>query len=177
VSIPPKQISNTNLFLNTPFSANPERVAVPLNTTGGRIAVFELNKPGRQPDGVHPALVHGTKVMDFMWDPFDNHRLAVGCDDGRVCIWLVPNGGLLESTNEPGFALHAHAEKVYFVRFHPLAKDVLATGSYDLTIRVWDLSKQEEIIFIQEHVSSNSLNSKTCENPSKKLFNCMRLSK
>lgn len=58
--------------------ANPERVAVPLSGPGGKIAVFELKKAGRLPDGVIPALVHGTNVMDFAWDPFDYKRLAVG---------------------------------------------------------------------------------------------------
>jgi len=117
---------------------------VPLNTPGGKLAIFELFKPGRQPDGVIPALVHGAKVMDFMWDPFDNSRLAVGCDDGRMAIWYIPSDGLKEQTNEPDVSIAAHAEKIYFVRFHPLAKDVIATGSYDLTIRIWDLSTETE---------------------------------
>lgn len=58
--------------------ANSERVAVPLSGPGGKIAVLELKKTGRLPDGVMPALVHGATVMDFQWDPFDNQRLAVG---------------------------------------------------------------------------------------------------
>lgn len=44
------------------------------------MAVFELSRTGKLPDGVIPALVHGTNIMDFAWDPFDNHRLAVGKD-------------------------------------------------------------------------------------------------
>lgn len=53
-------------------------MAVPLSGLGGKIAVLELKKTGRLPDGVMPALVHGATVMDFQWDPFDNQRLAVG---------------------------------------------------------------------------------------------------
>ena len=53
-------------------------MAVPLGGPGGKIAVLELKKTGRLPDGVMPALVHGATVMDFQWDPFDNQRLAVG---------------------------------------------------------------------------------------------------
>lgn len=60
------------------FVANPDRVAVPLSGPGGKIAVLELKKTGRLPDGVMPALVHGATVMDFQWDPFYNQRLAVG---------------------------------------------------------------------------------------------------
>lgn len=53
-------------------------MAVPLSGPGGKIAVLELKKTGRLPDGVMPALVHGTTVMDFQWNAFDNQRLAVG---------------------------------------------------------------------------------------------------
>lgn len=60
------------------LSANSDRVAVPLSGPGGKIAVLELKKTGRLPDGVMPALVHGASVMDFQWDPFNNQRLAVG---------------------------------------------------------------------------------------------------
>ena len=60
------------------IAANPDRVAVPLSGPGGKIAVLELNKTGRLPDGVMPALVHGTTIMDFQWNPFDNEQLAVG---------------------------------------------------------------------------------------------------
>ena len=35
-------------------------------------------------------------------------------------------------------------EKLYFVRFHPHAKDVLVSSSYDMTIKIWDLSKEDD---------------------------------
>jgi len=69
-------VINVDLFYK--FVANPDRVAVPLSGPGGKIAVLELKKTGRLPDGVMPALVHGATVMDFQWDPFNNQRLAVG---------------------------------------------------------------------------------------------------
>jgi hypothetical protein len=60
------------------ISGNPERVAVPLNGPGGRIAILELKKGGRLPDGPLAAYFNTCKVLDFAWDPFNNHRLAVG---------------------------------------------------------------------------------------------------
>ena len=62
--------------------ANANRVAVPLEGPGGKIAIFETTKPGRIPDGVVPVLINGTTVMDFGFDPFENRRLATACDDG-----------------------------------------------------------------------------------------------
>ncbi|KAL6436067.1 hypothetical protein ACFW04_005703 [Cataglyphis niger] len=122
------------------FHANPDRVAVPLSGPGGKIAVLELKKTGRLPDGVMPALVHGATVMDFQWDPFDNQRLAVACDDGIIRLWEIPESGLAEPTNEPKHVIEAHTDKIYLIKFHPLASNVLASASYDMTVKIWDLS-------------------------------------
>ncbi|CAB0000911.1 unnamed protein product [Nesidiocoris tenuis] len=122
------------------FHCNSDRVAVPLGGPGGKLAIFELSKPGKLPDGVTPTLVNANAIMDFAWDPFDNRRIAVGCDDGTVKLWVVPEGGLSEATNTPSAVLQAHMEKIYCLKFHPLASDILATTSYDMTIRIWDLS-------------------------------------
>ncbi|KAK4887740.1 hypothetical protein RN001_004011 [Aquatica leii] len=133
------------------FQANPERVAVPLSGPGGKIAIFELNKRGKLPDGVIAALVHGSNVMDFCWDPFDNYRLAVGCDDGMIKLWRIPETGLNEPINTPEQEFSAHLDKIYFIKFHPIAKNVLASGSYDMTIRIWDLDSLTEKIVLTGH--------------------------
>ncbi|XP_011862299.1 PREDICTED: coronin-7 isoform X3 [Vollenhovia emeryi] len=122
------------------FHANPDRVAVPLSGPGGKIAVLELKKTGRLPDGVMPALVHGATVMDFQWDPFNNQRLAVACDDGIIRLWEIPESGLAEPTNAPKHIIEAHTDKIYLIKFHPLASNVLASASYDMTVKIWDLS-------------------------------------
>lgn len=133
------------------FSGNPKRVAVPLSGPGGKIAIFEVKKTGRLPDGVIPALVHGSNVMDFTWDPFDESHLAVACDDGVVKLWKIPEEGLPEPTNAPEREFNAHNDKIYFLKFHSTAKDVLATGSYDMTIRIWDLTTLEMKIQLEGH--------------------------
>ncbi|XP_058442942.1 coronin-7 isoform X2 [Malaya genurostris] len=133
------------------FQANSERVAVPISGAGGKIAIFELNKPGRLPDGVIPSLVNGSNIMDFQWDPFENKRLAVACDDGLVKIWSIPDGGLTEPTNEPEKELVAHSDKIYFIRYHPLARNVFLTASYDMTLKIWDLNTSTEKYCLKGH--------------------------
>ena len=81
--------------------------------------------------------------MDFQWDPFDPHRLAVACDDGTVKLWQIPASGLTEPTNQPQFQFNAHFDKIYFVKFHPLAKNVIATGAADYNIKIWNLDNTE----------------------------------
>ena len=133
------------------FVANSDRVAVPLSGPGGKIAIFELSKTGKLPDGVIPSLVHGNNVVDFAWDPFDNRYLAVACDDGVIKLWLIPENGLAEPTNEPEREFNAHSEKIYFIKYHPTAKDVLASGSFDMTVKIWDLVTLEEKIVLTGH--------------------------
>lgn len=133
------------------FHANHERVAVPLSGPGGKIAIFELTRPGRLPDGVIPSLVNGSNIMDFQWDPFDPKRFAVACDDGIVKLWRIAKDGLTEPTNVPECELTAHLDKIYFIRFHPLAKDVLLTASYDMTVKIWDLNTMQEKCTLSGH--------------------------
>ncbi|ETN67844.1 coronin [Anopheles darlingi] len=133
------------------FHANAERVAVPIAGAGGKIAVLELNKPGRLPDGVMATLVNKQNIMDFQWDPFDAKRLAVACDDGSVKLWLIPDGGLIEPTNEPAAELVAHTDKINIIRFHPLAKNVLLTISSDLYMKIWDLTEMVEKYCLRGH--------------------------
>lgn len=133
------------------FRANTDRLALPLAISGGHVAVLELSRRGRLQPGVVPSLICGTSVMDFAWDPFDNRRIAIACDDGRVRFWTIPEGGLMESLTEPDFELKGHTEKVHFVKFHPTAANVVATGSQDLTVIVWDLGNHQARIRLQGH--------------------------
>lgn len=135
------------------FHANADRVAVPLSGPGGKIAVLELKKTGRLPDGVMPALVHGATVMDFQWDPFNNQRLAVACDDGMIRLWEIPATGLTEPTNEPAFTVEAHTDKIYLIKYHPLALNVLASASYDMSVKIWDLEPLSSGEFVKAKIT------------------------
>ncbi|XP_038618544.1 coronin-7 isoform X1 [Tachyglossus aculeatus] len=144
------------LNLTTPgesdgFCANRQRVALPLLSTGGQIAVLELQKPGRLPDTALPTLQNGVPVTDLVWDPFDLHRLAVAGEDAKIRLWRVPPGGLQEVLTKPEALLLGHTEKIYSLRFHPLAADVLASSSYDLSVRLWDLRAGAEKLRLQGH--------------------------
>ncbi|XP_066131157.1 coronin-7 isoform X2 [Saccopteryx bilineata] len=144
------------LNLTTPgesngFCANQLRVAVPLLSSGGQVAVLELQKPGRLPDTALPTLQNGTAVTDLAWDPFDPHRLAVAGEDARIRLWRVPPEGLKEVLTTPEAVLTGHTEKIYSLCFHPLAADLLASSSYDLTVRIWDLQAGVERLRLQGH--------------------------
>ncbi|XP_043567419.1 coronin-7-like [Chiloscyllium plagiosum] len=144
------------LNLTTPgesdgFCANRERVAVPLKVSGGQIAVLELTKPGRLPDNSLPTIQNSTAVTDLIWDPFDCHRLAVAGEDAKIRLWRIPTGGLSEILSDPEQTLSGHTEKIYSIKFHPLASDILASSSYDMTLRIWNISSGKEEIILRGH--------------------------
>ncbi|XP_074866458.1 coronin-7 isoform X2 [Carettochelys insculpta] len=144
------------LNLTTPgesdgFCANRLRVAVPLLAAGGQIAVLELSKPGRLPDTAVPTIENGTPVADLCWDPFDPQRLAVAGEDAKIRLWRIPPGGLRETLLAPEAVLRGHTEKIYSLKFHPLAADILASSSYDMSVRIWDLQAGREELCLRGH--------------------------
>ncbi|KAJ0001383.1 hypothetical protein NQD34_006403 [Periophthalmus magnuspinnatus] len=133
------------------FCVNSKLVAVPLATSGGQIGVFERSKPGRQPDTNVPTIQNSVNVADLCWDPFNTHCLAVAGDDAKIRVWLVPEGGLVETLTEPELILQGHTEKIYSIKFHPLASGLLVSSSYDLTVRLWNLESGEEVKVLSGH--------------------------
>lgn len=131
--------------------ANSKRCAIPIEGAGGLVAVIELDKPGRLPDTGIPVVQTGDKVNDFVFDPFDDTRLLVGCENAKVYIFKIPECGLTDTLTEYESYLSGHNEKIYFVRFHPLAKDVVVTAAYDMCLKIWDLTDNKEKINITTH--------------------------
>ncbi|NWQ89599.1 CORO7 protein, partial [Burhinus bistriatus] len=144
------------LSLTTPgecdgFCTNHQRVALPLLSAGGQIAVLELSKPGRLPDAAVPTIQNGAAVADLSWDPFNPWRLAVAGEDAKIRLWRIPEGGLQETLCEPEAVLRGHTEKIYSIRFHPMASDLLVSSSYDMTVRIWELSAGREALCLRGH--------------------------
>lgn len=144
------------LNLTTPgesdgFCVNRQRMAVPLAISGGQIAIFERSQPGRVPDTGLPTIQNSVNVVDFSWDPFDTHTLAVAGDDAKIRVWQVPEGGLKETLTEPKVLLQGHTEKIYSIKFHPLASGLLVSSSYDLTVRLWNMESGEQVKVLTGH--------------------------
>uniref|UniRef100_G1RFJ3 Coronin n=1 Tax=Nomascus leucogenys TaxID=61853 RepID=G1RFJ3_NOMLE len=133
------------LNLTTPgesdgFCANKLRVAVPLLSSGGQVAVLEVRRFSDLP---------GPEVLgSAMMSPCLSS--AAG-EDARIRLWRVPAEGLEEVLTTPETVLTGHTEKICSLRFHPLAADVLASSSYDLTVRIWDLQGGVDRLKLQGH--------------------------
>ncbi|XP_069995134.1 coronin-7 isoform X4 [Penaeus vannamei] len=135
------------------MAANSEFVVLPLSGPGGKLSVMKHKKGGRQPDGVIPSLMNTANVMDFAFDPFNDHTLAVACDDGKINLWHIPEGGLTQPTNEPTetFMDVGSADKITILKWHPLAAGVLAVATGDLTVKIWDLHSRTVSLALSPH--------------------------
>ena len=76
-------------------------------------------------------------------------------------VWHIPEGGLLQPQNEPHAMFAAHGDKVTIVKFHPLAKDIILTASFDRTVRMWNLANTDNHV-IDLDVSGHDSASSSC---------------
>lgn len=59
---------------------------------------------------------------------------------------------------EPEITLTGHADRLASIKYHPYAKNVLASASYDKTIKIWNIDTRQAIITLQSHTDFVSLN-------------------
>jgi COMPASS component SWD3 len=77
-------------------------------------------------------------ISDICWSP-DNRYICAASDDTCIYVWVVSEND--SSNAKPGECirvLRGHEGFVFTVSFHPNAM-FLASGSFDETIRIWDL--------------------------------------
>ncbi|CAI8048905.1 Coronin-7 [Geodia barretti] len=124
------------------FQANRDFVAAALDIAGGQIGIFKLTHTGRQDTDEVLMFQNSANIMDFVFDPFNNHRLVVACDDARIRVWKVPEGGRGGTVKEPEFFFIGHQEKPNLLCFHPQASSLLATAGFDCHLFIWDLEER-----------------------------------
>ncbi|EPS62095.1 hypothetical protein M569_12697, partial [Genlisea aurea] len=82
-------------------------------------------------------------VESLAWDPHSEHSFVVSLENGTVAgfdIRTATSDSFSES--KPVFTLHAHEKAVSTVAYHSSFPNLLATGSMDKTVKLWDLSNQ-----------------------------------
>ncbi|KAF2312341.1 hypothetical protein GH714_034301 [Hevea brasiliensis] len=83
-------------------------------------------------------------VESLAWDPHSNHSFVVSLEDGTVQgfdIRAVKSDS--SSDSKPSFTLHAHDSAVCTVSYNPFVPSLLATGSTDKMVKLWDLSNNQ----------------------------------
>lgn len=126
---------------------------------GGPVQVGNMVDTGRL--GKQPRLaVHKAKVLDFDFHPFIDEMVATCGEDCYTMVTKFPEGGITNKTcpdgniNTPDVKLEGHQKKVGIVKFHPTASNVLATASFDHSVKLWDIEAQTEIFNIDKHTDT-----------------------
>lgn len=112
---------------------------------GGPVLVHPLEKTGRIDLNAKVVNVHKGKVLDMKFSPFNDNFLGTAAEDCKIQLTMIPEGGLTENISKSDQTLDGHTKKVGHIQFNPAAENVLASGSYDRTVRTWDVAQGENV--------------------------------
>ncbi|RYR24070.1 hypothetical protein Ahy_B02g057568 isoform B [Arachis hypogaea] len=97
-------------------------------------------------------------VESLAWDPHTNHDFVVSLEDGTVKCFDVRTA-TSESTSDLSstFTLHAHDKAVTSVSYNVSAPNLLATGSMDKTVKLWDLSNNQPSVVASKNSNAGAV--------------------
>lgn len=78
---------------------------------------------------------HSGVVEDVAWHLLHNNIFGSVADDMKLMIWDSRSG----HSNKPSHRIEAHNAEVNCLAFNPYSEYILATGSADKTVALWDL--------------------------------------
>lgn len=90
-------------------------------------------------------IVHGHQgtVYDLGFSPFYRNLLASCGEDGKVKLWVIPEGGLNNRETEADVVLDEKAKKMHILQWHGIADNTIASAALDNIVRVWDIEKEK----------------------------------
>jgi len=98
-----------------------------------------LDDPGRFAVTVPMLSVHKGKTWDFDFHPFIVNMIGTASEDCHAAITQFPENGLTDNVTEATVLLQGHQKKVTFIKFNPVANNIVATGAFDNTVKVWNI--------------------------------------
>ncbi|XP_023585603.1 peroxisomal biogenesis factor 7 isoform X1 [Trichechus manatus latirostris] len=88
---------------------------------------------------------HQAEILSCDWCKYNENLLVTGAVDCSLRGWDLRN------VRQPVFELLGHTYAVRRVKFSPFHVSVLASCSYDFTVRFWNFSKPDPLLETEEH--------------------------
>lgn len=113
-------------------------------SSDGSVKVWDVRSKSRKP--AVDVKVSSTDVNVMSWSKQTFHLLATGADDGQFGIWDLRHWKPTPSTPSsqikpsPVASFDFHREPVTSIEWHPTDDSVIAVGSADNTVTLWDLA-------------------------------------
>lgn len=132
------------------IDTNGKFFAMPVEGNGGPVVVANLDAPKRYGHTALKVSVHKAKVLDVAWNPLNFTILATASEDCHFAVSQVPEDGMKENIHKPLCTLSGPMKKGTNLRWHPTASNILATGSADSQVRIYDITAQAEVLNFQD---------------------------
>lgn len=93
-------------------------------------------------------------MLDTDFNPFNENMIASCSDDARIGIWEIPEDYSLRNYIDddgnprdiyPKKFLSGHRKKVGHILFHPTANNILASSSFDFSVKIWNIETGTDI--------------------------------
>ncbi|KAJ1354745.1 hypothetical protein KIN20_011759 [Parelaphostrongylus tenuis] len=146
---------NTQLPLETNGACvSGKFIAVPLKGPQGIVAIYDVKKPERLPDGVMDGIFNRGLVTDLHWNPFNDEELAVSIDTGSINFWRLTTNDAPRCEMQPERVLSMGGNKILCFRWHPVACDLLAVALSDTSIEICESKGPIRRIKIATHTAN-----------------------
>ncbi|KAH9607627.1 hypothetical protein KSS87_014137 [Heliosperma pusillum] len=105
--------------------------------------VYKL-KDGRNPSHSGYRWAVEADVESLSWDPHTEHNFIVSLENGMIQGFDIRAASSnSESDLKPSFTIHAHEKAASSISYNFSSPNLLASGSVDKTVKLWDLSNNQ----------------------------------
>ncbi|XP_074558735.1 uncharacterized protein LOC141814695 [Curcuma longa] len=96
-------------------------------------------------------------VESLAWNPPSEHTFVASLNDGTVQGFDIRALSDSSSSSKPTFTLKAHDKPVTSISFNPAAPNLLATGSTDKTVKLWDVSNNQPSCIVSQKFKAGAI--------------------
>ncbi|KAL4937169.1 hypothetical protein BDV06DRAFT_203448 [Aspergillus oleicola] len=112
-------------------------------SSDGTVKVWDVRSKSRKP--AVDVKISNTDVNVMTWSKQTSHLLATGADDGQWAVWDLRHWKPNPSSSSPIKAspvasFDFHKDPITSIEWHPTDDSVVAVGSADNTVTLWDLA-------------------------------------